>query len=418
MASVLLLTAALWAGQASAPSPAGPAVELALAVPGPEEPVLERPSTATPAAPTSTPDRWLLMKALQGTWPGYLLDGSRTHVSGWVDLGATFGTASSNNLPLTFNYRDNSFSLQQNWVRIERTVLASGTTEPTFGFRSDWILPGTDYRFTVAQGLLSDQLTAKNGTPRTYGIDPVQFYAEAYFPTVGRGLDVKVGRFEAPFGVESITAPDNALFSHSYTFQYNPFTQTGALANLQLNREWSVQAGLVLGSDVFFDGGDLTFVGQVDWAPPGGRDSAILSVILGSGRFNQARQLNNVNLVDLVVTHRFSRVLTGTLETLAGWETNVPTIGTANWLGIVNYLTCDFTSRLSGTTRLEFWDDPQGQRTGFRGLYWALTAGVNFHPRKDLVFRPELRYDCNEQTRPFQGQHSLFTAAMDVVLRW
>jgi hypothetical protein len=412
-----LLILALVPGQASTPVDR-PAIQTFVAVPAPEQPALERPSAASSPTPTSTPDRWMLMKALQGTWPGSVLDESRLQVSGWVDLGATFGTASSNNLPLTFNYRDNTFSLQQNWVRIERSALTTGTNEPTLGFRSDWILPGTDYQFTVARGLLSDQLTAKNGTPRTYGIDPVQFYAEAYFPTVSRGLDVKVGRVEAPFGVESIAAPDNAQFSHSYTFEYNPFTQTGILATLKLTPAWSVQAGLVLGSDVFFDGGDLTFVGQADWTPPGGRDSAVLSVIFGSGRFNQARQLNNVNLVDLVLTHRFSSVLTSRLEALGGWETNVPGIGTANWLGVGSYLTCDFTPHLSGTTRLEFFDDPQGQRTGFRGLYWALTAGLNIHPRRDLVIRPELRCDGNDESRPFQDKRGLFTVAVDVILRW
>ena len=96
----------------------------------------------------------------------------------------------------------------------------------------------------------------------------------------------------------------------------------------------------------------------------------------------------------------------------------MPTTGTASWQGIVNYLTCDFTRHVSGTTRLEFWNDAQGQRTGFRGLYTALTAGLNLHPRKGLVFRPELRCDYNDESRPFQGKNGLFTAAMDVILRW
>jgi hypothetical protein len=338
-------------------------------------------------------------------------------VSGWTNPAVTLGTAPDNNLPLAFNYRDNNFSLQQHWVRIERLVETSGTSEPTFGFRWDNLL-GTDYRFTVAKGLLSNQLTANHGQPNTYGFDPVQFYGEAYFPTVGRGLDIKVGRFEALFGVELIAAPDNTLFSHSYTFQYNPFTQTGVVATLQLTPEWSVQAGLVLGSDVFFGGGDLTFISQIDWSRPDGRDSATLSVVLGSGRFNQARQLNNVNLIDLVVTHKFSGRLAWSIESLAGWEMNVPAIGTAYWQGLVNYLSYDFTPGVSTTARLEFWNDPQGQRTGFRGLYSAVTAGLNFHPRKDLVLRPEVRCDYNDESRPFQGQHGLFTAAMDIILRW
>ena len=85
---------------------------------------------------------------------------------------------------------------------------------------------------------------------------------------------------------------------------------------------------------------------------------------------------------------------------------------------MLNYLTYSFAPRLSGTTRLEFFDDFQGQRTGFAGLYTALTAGFSFRPRKDIIFRPELRYDYNEESRPYEGKHGLFTAAADVILRW
>src|SRR5437588_873634 len=79
------------------------------------------------------------------------------------------------NLPLGFNHRANDFLVQQNWLRIERPVVTSGTTEPTFGFRTDTILPGADYRFTLARGLFSGQLSADNGQPNLYGIDPIQF---------------------------------------------------------------------------------------------------------------------------------------------------------------------------------------------------------------------------------------------------
>ena len=96
----------------------------------------------------------------------------------------------------------------------------------------------------------------------------------------------------------------------------------------------------------------------------------------------------------------------------------MPGIGNADWLGLVNYLTYGFTPRLSGTTRLEFFDDFQGQRTGFAGLYTAFTAGLSFRPRKDIILRPEIRYDYNEESRPFEGKHGLFTATADLILRW
>src|SRR5262245_20265880 len=97
----------------------------------------------------------------------------------------TASSAAHIQLPLGFNYRANEFLLQQNWLRIERAV-STDAKEATFGFRSDTILPGSDYRFTVARGLFDSQLTANDGQPNTYGIDPIQFYAEAYFPNIGK----------------------------------------------------------------------------------------------------------------------------------------------------------------------------------------------------------------------------------------
>jgi Putative beta-barrel porin-2, OmpL-like. bbp2 len=85
---------------------------------------------------------------------------------------------------------------------------------------------------------------------------------------------------------------------------------------------------------------------------------------------------------------------------------------------MVNYVTWTFTPRLSGTARVELFDDARGQRTGFEGLYTAVTAGLSFKPVKMLNLRPEIRYDYNSQSRPFEDKHGLFTASMDVILRW
>jgi hypothetical protein len=309
--------------------------------------------------------------------------------------------------------------LQQNWIRVDRSVLTAGTNDPSFGFRVDAIVPGADYRFTAARGLFSGQLTSRDGEPAPYGIDPIQFYGEVYFPTIGRGLDLKVGRFFAPIGVEANDAPSNALFSHSYDFIYDPFTNTGVLANLKLTDAWSVTAGMVLGSDVFIDPADeATFIGGLKWTQSDQRDTVQFTTIVGPGRFNQSRNFNNVNVFDLIYTHQFNPRLNYTVDLLAGYETNVPDIGTAYWLTAVQYLTYNFTPRLGGTLRLELFDDANGQRTGFQGLYTAFTAGLSIKPIKAVTIRPELRYDYNGPSRPFEDRHGLFTAAADLILRW
>ena len=97
----------------------------------------------------------------------------------------------------------------------------------------------------------------------------------------------------------------------------------------------------------------------------------------------------------------------------------MPDIGTANWEGVLNYLTYVLSPRLSATAR--DWNSSttvKDRATGFEGLYTALTAGLTFKPIKDVWLRPEIRYDYNDESRPFENKHGLFTGTMDVIFRW
>jgi hypothetical protein len=330
-------------------------------------------------------------------------------------------TASSDRneqLPMGFNYRANEFTLQQNWLRIERTVDPDAST-PTWGFRSDTILPGIDYRFSIARGLFDGQLTDNHGTPNRYGIDPVQFYSQLHLPNIGRGLDVNLGRFFAQFGAESLDTTQNALMSHAYNFIYNPFTHTGLLTTLKLSDAWSVQNGLVTGSDVFIaPEANLTYIGSAKWAPSNGRDSVLFAVILGKGRYNAARAFSNPEVFDLLYTHKFSDKLTYTVDATYSFQTNFPNVGFVNNWAVVQYLTYQFTPKLSATSRLEFFDDVQGFKTGFKGLYTALTTGITYRVTPSLWFRPEIRYDNNADSRPYEGKPNLFTATFSALIRW
>jgi hypothetical protein len=48
----------------------------------------------------------------------------------------------------------------------------------------------------------------------------------------------------------------------------------------------------------------------------------------------------------------------------------------------------------------------------------VLTAGLSFRPVKSIIIRPEVRYDLNDESSPFEGHHGLLTAAADVIIRW
>lgn len=343
---------------------------------------------------------------------GVGLEDERMQIYGWTQGNFTASTDRSSNLPYGMNYKANQFLLEQNWLRIDRPVVPNGTSQPSFGFRSDWILPGSDYFFTVQRGLLSNQTGL-------YGFDPVEFYLEAYFPTIAQGFDVKVGRFFSLFGVELIPAPDNPLISHAYAFIYNPFTQTGIVTTTKLSNAVSVQAGLVMGNDNIAGATAYpTFIGNIKWVSPDQRNSLLFNIIADRGRFDQKHNFHNSEIADLIATHKINASMIYTFETLYGFTNNVPNIGTANWLHVLNYLTYNVTQQINTAARLELFDDFQGQRTGFAGLYIAPAVVAAYRPVKWLQFRQEVRYDYNTQTAPFEGKHGLFTATSDCIFRW
>lgn len=413
----------------------------------------KKPADAAAVPPTTPPDRWYLQRAYQGTGPGVCLDTERTSIYGWAQVSSTLSSVNNLNLPVSFNYRAGDPLLQQFWARINRSVVTTGTTEPTFGYNIDTIY-GTDYRFTLARGLWNKQLTDRDGLPATYGFDPVQFYGEAYIPTIGRGLDVKVGRFYVPFGVESLEAVSTPFLSHTYTFSNAPpFTLTGLLCTQNLPYNLIVQFGLVTGEDIFIDPADEpTFIGTIQWSQPGNRNIVKVGAIIGSAWFNQNDGFSgvagnpNFNNLDIVWTHTFNPVLVTNVEAIYGYMNNIPDavgrdgravpIGTANWFGVVGYASYTVSPQLIANIRAEVFDDPQGVRTltnpddtvdDTKGVYTALTLGVTYKPIRQpsnngiLLVRPEVRWDHNWDSKPFGGggAHSnLFTVGTDVILRW
>jgi hypothetical protein len=381
--------------------------------------VAAQPAPPAPAPEAEAPaaETYLLMDLLHQTPAGAIADAARFQVSGWTDMTFTAATRTGSLLPYGFNYRGNEFQVQQTWIRLQQST-DPRADHPTFGFTIDGYA-GTDYRFIIARGLFDGQLRASNGQPDLYGVDLPQFYIEALFPDIGKGLTVKVGKFLAWQGAGSAMAPLAPLASRSYTSIYTPFTHTGLYTELKIDDAWTAYNAFVLGSDVFIDPADSpTYHGGFKYAPEGGATTVQFDMIFGSGRFNQAEQFTNLQLWDLVLSHNLTDDLTWKLELMYGYTTNVPGIGFADWFGVVNYGTLKLTDNLSAIGRLEFYDDCQGQRTGFEGLYTAGTLGLNWKPCPALALRPEVRYDTCSSSAPFQGKHGLFTATFDVLLRY
>jgi hypothetical protein len=273
----------------------------------------------------------------------------------------------------------------------------------------------------------------------------VQHFVNLYVPTLFRGTEFRLGRFYAPFNFDSIEGVTTPLLSRAYAFENSPFTMCGLGAYVTFSTAWTGVFMLVNGNDVYFGdpAEELRFAGNVKWTQSGGgRNVVQFGVSLGRGKFNPAYPTppqqttvalgtepfgrNNFNTFDLLYTHLLNSAMSYNLEIMYGYQYNVPQTalpisdpsGFANWFSILQYFFYDVSPRLRMILRWEDFDDIQGQRTGFRGLYSDLTVGLNFRLRPDIILRPEIRYDYNDRSRPFENHHGLFTAGTDLILRW
>jgi hypothetical protein len=234
--------------------------------------------------------------------------------------------------------------------------------------------------------------------------------------------------------------------SHSYAFFNTPFTIMGLGAYPTFTPVWSAVLLLANGNDTFLGtANEARFFGKLTYAAPNQRDNIQLGCSLGRSRFNSGAPFapatvalaqepaghNNFNALDVVYTHSFSSVFSYVNESMYAWQTAVPanvpggivrsgsdSPGTAHWASSVHYFRFTLTPRLSGILRVETFDDFNGQRTGFPGLYTAVTGGVQFRPWPAVVIRPEIRFDYNGPSRPFEGEHGLLTAGSDFIVRW
>jgi hypothetical protein len=206
---------------------------------------------------------------------------------------------------------------------------------------------------------------------------------------------------------------------------------------------------IVNGNDVFFDGSqEWRFTGSWTTQTDDAKTSLTLSTTVGRGKFNAARPngpaqgvttvglayepfgRNNFNVFDAVLTQKYDDTYSSAFEVIYGYQQDVPAAatgsarnfngaaGTADWFSCVKYFFVDYDERTRGQVRLEAFYDSEGSRTGFEGWYYAATAGFVLKPSDCTIFRPEIRYDYNGYSRPFEGKHGLFTAAADLIFKF
>ena len=389
-----------------------------------------------------------LTQALQNGPHGEWWKNANIQIYGWIDFGGNLSTSHARpygNLPAAYSEIPNGVQLDQATLYFERVPDTIQTDHWDWGFRFT-NLYGLDYRFTTAEGYFSQQLLNNpkaNGTlGNKYGYDPVMAYVDLYDPHVGKGMDIRIGRYISLPDIEAQLAPNNYTYSHSLTYTYDCYTQTGINTTIKLSNHWTTQFGLSGGCEAAPWAKDAQLTGNAcvgyTWSE-GGDNVYVCANSINSGRYNY----NNLAAYYTTWYHKFGHSTWHTAwETWYQYMRDTPNINNPAAASLLvpnsNGAYCNNTTELtcfapewssvlyaskyvnkhnSVILRTEYFDDLKGQRTGYKTPYSSSLVSWNHWIGTTVVFRPELRYDYAFDSPAFNNstKRSQFMAAADVI---
>ncbi len=407
-----------------------------------------------------------LMTALAPTELGQALADSHVQIYGWVEPGGNASTSSrrkGGNAPADYSYDPNNAWLDQAVVVFERLPDTVQQDHVDWGFRVS-PLYGADYRYTTAYGLMSNQLQKSNAQS---GFDVMMAYGELYIPGVAQGLIIRAGRYSSVPDIESQFAPYNYMYSRSMMYGVVNSTNTGVLGSLLVTNELMLQFGITDGSDTMpWMAGSNRFVGGVNTTYPP-RDPGVQPSFTACIRYESASAddaiygcLNGINngaygynnLQEYAVTyfHKFNDQWHFSAE---AWDIHQNGVPNANYGGAspspnifsalangpylaqcagqratcraeayaaVGFLNYQIGPMDNITLRLEFLNDQDGQRTGYRTRYLNSAIGWQHWLSPTITLRPEIAlYDSLDakafNASPAGGALSPASARTEVV---
>ena len=357
-----------------------------------------------------------LQQALGCDGIGKWMDDNRIEVLGWINPSVNLSTSHDTNYPVSYITRSDAAVLDQIIFRVARMPDTVQTDHMDWGFHFD-MLYGYDYHYTAAQGIESWEL--EEG--KYYGFDPMIFYGDIYIPSVAQGMQITVGRFLSLPDIEAQFSPQNYLMTHSVLYTVDPYTQMGVITTTKLNDNWTVQFGVNCSPDTACWEKDRTLSGSacVRWVSSDNNDMLYPCINnWNRGDYNY----NNVQMSVITWGHRFSENVSILTEAYRMYGRNVPGFppGHVPEYGVVNYLNIKLSDKTFMSIRNEYYNDADGQRTGFATHYSSHTLGFSHWATPDLEVRPEVRFDHSYDLDAYDGgkKNNQLLAAMDVILHY
>ena len=400
------------------------------------------------------------MAAIANTAPGQWMSDNHIQIYGWVNAGGNLSTNSvkpGGNSPAAYSFTPNTVQLDQAVLYIERLPDTVQRDHVDWGFRISGIY-GENYRYTTAYGLFSNQLLRSNAYN---GYDMPMVYGDVFIPQVLDGLHIRVGRYISIPDIEAQLAPNNYMYSHSLTYTYDNYTNTGIHGTLAVNNNVILQLGVSVGTEAmpWHWGAKIQnpfpnpiYPDTTMLKDPGAQPSLTAGIritsndgndninIVATGINNGEWGYNNLQWTGLTAYHKFNdqwhisleaytldqrkvlnqnNPLATTIIANNGYPFNPTQISfnapnfaqcpaevvtcTARAYAALAYLNYQFSPLDNLSFRGEFYDDEEGQRTGTKTRYLEGGIGWQHWYSPQIELRPEVSYYRSLDAPAFNG---------------
>ena len=392
-----------------------------------------------------------LMTAIANTGVGKLLSDNHFQLYGWIDGGFNVSSNTqrpAGNAPIAYTYTPNTAQLDQAVIYLDRFPDTVQRDHVDWGMRLSAIF-GENYRYTTSYGFVSSQLLKHNNQN---GYDFPMLYGEVFIPQALQGLMIRFGRYISLPDIEAQLGPNNYMYTHSLTYTYDNYTNTGIQTTLAVTNNLMVQLGLSDGTEAplwhlgatepnYLPGNPL-YPGRSLLKDPGAQPSftACLRYTFPDGNDNIYPCANAINRGDYgynnlqwfggTYYHKFNDHWHLALEFYNEHQDGVPNANNAeaeaiyqgggtpfspqfirfnapnlaqckdptvlrcraSSVGLVSYINYSPDPLNNFSFRPEYYHDPQGQRTGVVADYYTFTLGWQHWLSPQIEFRPEIGY--------------------------
>ena len=303
-----------------------------------------------------------------------------------------------------FTFVNNQFSLNLLELQLDKPV----DKDSRLGFR-------TAFFWGQAANAVNNGGSSYFTPDLASGTNASQYLKEAYlsyFAPIGKGLQLDVGKWVTPAGVEVIEGNQNNNYSRGLLFSYAiPYYHMGARAKYVFNDKWTVTGYMTNGwNNVIATNSGKTGGVSIAYSP--NKKLTITENYLGGPRdfFGTGNNSAWSNLFDTVVTYSPTTKLSLAAEADYNrieefWRGNSYTNKPADYAGVGLFAKYQVNPKVAVAARYEFLNDHDGFATpiSFYGIAHGqhmneFTATAERKFAGHLISRLEYRHDSSNQT--------------------